>query len=161
MSWFRVPSPSARQTCQNICRAARQTIYLRKLQYSWSGSRWEMTVVFHRSAPLQGKAVLGAGKRDLGSPCGLTCSVAWQCHGGGWHSPGREPRSSSQELWGGSLISSGQTSGWHRQGRPFLSQRRRVCSKAHLPGEYPPFLFLAFSSSQFAFALELLRILFE
>lgn len=42
---------------------------------------------------------------------------------------------------------------------PLLSQRRHVCTKACLPGKYPPFLFLASSSGQFAFAVELLRIL--
>lgn len=165
MSWSKVPRPSGpkRQTCQNIWRAARQTMHPRKLQYWWSSSRWEMTVVFHRSAPLKGKAGLELGSRDLGSPCGLTCSVAWQRHGGGGTALVRSPTGALRSS--GVVLSSGRPLANTDKGNAFvllfLGQRRGICSKACLPGKYPPFLFLAFSSGQFVSAVEFLGMLFE
>lgn len=134
----------------DIHRAARQTMYLRKLQYSRSSSKWEATVVSHRSVPLQGKAGLGPGHRDLGSTCGLTCSVPWQCHGGGQHSQVRSPAGAlrSSGVVPSSSRPLGNTDKGNAFGRLFLSQRRSVCSKARHPGKYPLFLFLAFSSGQ-------------
>jgi len=101
--------------------------------------------------------------RGLGSPCGLTCSMAWQCCGETGTAPVRSPTGA---LWSFRLLlSSSRPLGNTRKGSAFvllfLSQRRHVCSKTCLPGKCPPFLFLAFSSGQFAFAAELLRILLK
>lgn len=134
----------------DIHRAARQTIHLRTLQYSWSSSRRKMTVVPHRSAPLQGKAGLGPGHRDFSSTRGLTCSVSWQCCGGGWHSQVRSPAGALRSS--GVVLSSSRPLGNTDEGNAFVllfpSQRRSVCSKVYHPGKYPLFLFLAFSSGQ-------------